>query len=95
MSEEEERPGESSRQQRKPASRQVIIQQLGPYMGLGWALAVSVALGTVGGYYADRWLGTEPWLTLAGIFLGMAAGITNVLQTLLGSGSRKNPRDRT
>jgi ATP synthase protein I len=54
-------------------------------MAIGWVLAVSVVGGTLGGYYADRWLGTSPWLTLLGIVLGMAAGFLNVFRTLLGS----------
>ena len=51
-------------------------------MTLGYVLAVSVAGGTIGGYYADRWLETSPWLTLLGIFLGMTAGFANVFRTL-------------
>ena len=63
-------------------------------MGIGWVLAVSVVGGTLGGYYADRWLGTSPWLTLLGIVLGMAAGFLNVFRTLLGSeASRKSSPD--
>ncbi|MFQ5720061.1 MAG: AtpZ/AtpI family protein [Acidobacteriota bacterium] len=53
-------------------------------MGMGWVLAISVAAGTAGGYYSDRWLNTTPWLTLLGIFLGMAVGFTSVFRTLLG-----------
>jgi ATP synthase protein I len=54
-------------------------------MGIGWVLAVSVVGGTLGGYYADRWLGTSPWLTLLGIALGMATGFLSVFRTLLGN----------
>ncbi len=56
-------------------------------------LAISVGLGTAGGYYADRWLDTEPWLTLGGIALGMGVGFTSVLRTVLGgprTGNRKH-----
>ena len=62
-----------------------MLRELGPYMGLGWVLAVTVALGTVGGYFADRWLGTDPWLTLAGIAIGITAGFVSVLKTVLGT----------
>ncbi len=51
-------------------------------MSLGWVLAASVAGGTAGGYYADRWLGTSPSLTLLGIFLGMTAGFVSVFRTI-------------
>ena len=49
---------------------------------IGWVLMVSVLGGTVGGFYLDRWLGTTPWLTLVGIFLGMAAGFTSLFRTI-------------
>lgn len=63
-------------------------------MGIGWVLAVSVVGGTLGGYYADRWLGTSPWLTLLGIALGMAAGFLSVFRTLLGNDTtRKSSSD--
>ena len=63
-------------------------------MGIGWVLAISVVGGTLGGYYADRWLGTSPWLTLLGIALGMAAGFLNVFRILLGNETtRKSSSD--
>ena len=40
-------------------------------MGLGWQIAGTLVVFTVGGYYLDRWLDTGPWLLLAGAFLGM------------------------
>jgi ATP synthase protein I len=58
-------------------------------MGIGWILAISVVGGTLGGYYADRWLGTSPWLTLLGIALGMAAGFLSVFRTLLGNEKKR------
>ncbi len=87
MNEEWEKPGQSSGGVPSPGSREDIVKQLGPYLGLGWVLAISVGLGTAGGYYADRWLDTSPWLTLGGIALGIGAGFTSVLRTVLGSGS--------
>jgi ATP synthase protein I len=54
----------------------------GPLYLIGWVLMVSVLGGTVGGFYLDRWLGTTPWLTLVGIFLGMAAGFTSLFRTI-------------
>ena len=85
MNEERERPGPSSGGAPPPASRQDVIKQLGPYLGLGWTLAISVGLGLAGGYYADRWLDTEPWLMLTGIAIGMGVGFTAVLRTALGA----------
>ncbi len=56
-------------------------------------LAVSVVIGTLGGVYADRRLGTTPWLTLLGIALGMAAGFTGVFRTLRDAGRPAEDRD--
>ena len=89
MKGEEERPDERSEGADRPDSRAEIVQKLGPYLGLGWVLAAAVLAGTAGGYYADKWLGTSPWLTLAGILLGMTAGFTSVLRTLFSTPSDK------
>lgn len=44
----------------------------------GWSEAGSfvgsILAGTLLGYLGDRWLGTEPWLVVAGILLGSYAG---------------------
>jgi hypothetical protein len=34
----------------------------------------------VAGYYADRWLGTEPWLMLVLMILGGIAGVRRLMQ---------------
>jgi F0F1-type ATP synthase assembly protein I len=60
-------------------------------MGIGWFLAVSVVVGTLGGVYTDRWLGTTPWLTLLGIALGMGAGFVGVFRTLQAAGRVRQP----
>ena len=46
--------------------------------GLAYAAALSlfaaVVAGLIIGWLLDRWLGTRPWLLVAGIILGAAAG---------------------
>jgi F0F1-type ATP synthase assembly protein I len=44
------------------------------YLGIGLTWALSTALFLYLGSLADGWLGTEPWLTLVGAFVGAAAG---------------------
>jgi ATP synthase protein I len=34
------------------------------------------------GYFADRWLGTQPWLLLIGLGLGIAAASVNFYRTI-------------
>jgi ATP synthase protein I len=56
------------------------MRQLGVLSAVGLMLVVSTMLGFGGGYYLDRWLGTEPWLRLAGLLLGAAAGFVNLFR---------------
>lgn len=42
---------------------------------LGLEFAVAVALGTGGGFWADRRFETLPWLTVLGMFAGFALGM--------------------
>ena len=45
-------------------------------------LVLATVIGLGAGYYADRWLGTKPWLTLLGLGLGIAAGFVNLFRTV-------------
>lgn len=47
---------------------------------VGLELGISVILGLFGGYYADRALGTTPWLMLLGLAFGLIAGFRGVLR---------------
>lgn len=40
-------------------------------MGLGWQIASTLVVFTLGGYWLDRWLDTNPWFLLAGALVGM------------------------
>jgi len=39
-----------------------------------FALFSAVVAGLIGGWLMDRWLGTRPWLLVAGIVLGAVVG---------------------
>jgi ATP synthase protein I len=43
-------------------------------------LLVGLAVCMVGGYYADKYLGTTPWIMLALMPFGLAAGVVNVMR---------------
>jgi ATP synthase protein I len=53
-------------------------QEINRKSGLAYAAALSlfaaVAAGLVLGWLLDRWLGTRPWLLVAGLVLGAAVG---------------------
>jgi len=44
-------------------------------------LVSAVAVGTIIGFILDNWFGTKPWLILIFFFVGVAAGIMNVVKT--------------
>ena len=51
-------------------------------VSLGTMLFACVAVGLAVGYFADRWLGTQPWLLLAGLGFGIAAAGVNFYRTI-------------
>jgi ATP synthase protein I len=58
------------------------IRQIGVLSGVGLTLVIATVLGLAGGYYLDRWLGTDPWLMLVGLVLGIAAGFVNLFRAV-------------
>jgi F0F1-type ATP synthase assembly protein I len=40
-------------------------------IGIGWYVALCIVLGVVGGVLLDKWAGTRPAFTLAGLALGL------------------------
>jgi ATP synthase protein I len=49
---------------------------------VGITLVLATVLGLAAGYYADRWLGTSPWLLMLGLVLGIAAGFVSLFRTV-------------
>jgi len=56
------------------------MRQLGALAGVGLTLVVATVLGLAGGYYLDRWLGTNPVFLLIGLLFGIAAGFVNLFR---------------
>lgn len=54
------------------------IRELAYYSSLGLQIALSIFIGLFIGIYLDRWLGSTPWLTLAGLGAGIVAGYRNI-----------------
>ncbi len=44
-------------------------------------LVAAVAVGTIIGFILDNWFGTKPWLILIFFFIGVIAGISNVVRS--------------
>jgi ATP synthase protein I len=55
-----------------------IGKGLGMAYRIGTELVVATVIGGAFGYLLDRWLGTNPWLLIVGVFVGTAAGFLNI-----------------
>ena len=66
----------------KPVKSESATRQVAAAMGDGWiqggSFLGSILSGTLLGYLADMWLGTEPWLVVTGIVVGSYSGFLNV-----------------
>ena len=58
-----------------------LFQQLGKYYSVAFLLPASVLVGFAIGYGLDKWLGTG-FLKIIFLFLGVAAGIIEVIREL-------------
>ena len=52
-------------------------------MGIGFEMAIPVALLGLVGHWIDRRWGTEPWLLLVGLLLGMVVGFYSLWRKVL------------
>ena len=66
---------ENSKKNDKPTSN------LGIAFKLSTELVVTVVVGTIIGFILDSWFDTKPWLILIFFFVGMIAGIMNVIKS--------------
>ncbi|RPJ82677.1 MAG: F0F1 ATP synthase assembly protein I [Acidobacteria bacterium] len=57
------------------------LGSLGALSAVGIAFVLAVVFGFLIGYVLDGWLGTSPLFIILFFFLGLAAGIVNVIRT--------------
>jgi ATP synthase protein I len=58
------------------------LQLIAHLSTVGFAFVLAIVLGFGGGFLLDGWLGTKPWFSFLGFFLGLAAGILNVYRIM-------------
>jgi ATP synthase protein I len=68
-------------------------QGLSLAMRIGVELVVSTVVGALLGYLLDSWLGTRPWIMVAGVLLGGVAGFRTVYQ--MATGNERQKTDNT
>ena len=58
------------------------MQALALTTTISMEIAITVTLGFWLGRFLDDRFGTEPWIMVAGVLLGMGLGILGIIQTL-------------
>mgnify|MGYP001212479281 CR=1 FL=1 len=54
---------------------------MGTAFKMSTELVSAVVVGTIIGFILDNWFGTKPWLILIFFFVGVIAGILNVIRS--------------
>jgi ATP synthase protein I len=65
----------------RPDGRVGRAYQAAKVSSVGIEMAVATVIGWGIGYYFDKELGTDPWLMLVGLLIGVAAGFRGLLRT--------------
>ena len=63
--------------EKDPTSR----SNLGQAFKMSTELVSAVLVGTIIGFILDTWFDTKPWLIIVFFFVGVVAGITNVVRS--------------
>ena len=58
------------------------LRLAGQLATVGMSFVFALVIGFGGGFLLDGWIGTKPWLSFLGFFLGLAAGVLNVYRIL-------------
>ena len=54
---------------------------IGQAFKLSTELVAAVLVGTIIGFILDNWFDSKPWLTILFFFIGVSAGILNVIRS--------------
>ena len=65
----------------KKNQRKLNPSPIGTAFKLSTELVSAVAVGTIIGFILDKTFGTKPWLILIFFFVGVVAGIVNVIKS--------------
>ncbi len=59
-----------------------MLQEAGPYLGLGLQLAAAVIVFYFIGSWADQKLNTAPWLMIVGVTIGAVGGFIQFFRSV-------------
>ena len=66
---------------KKPSKSEGSSSSMGTAFKMSTELVSAVVVGTIIGFILDNWFGTKPWLILIFFFVGVVAGIMNVVKS--------------
>ena len=70
------------------------LNALAKLASVGIEFSLSTLIGLLGGRWLDGKLGTQPWLMIVGLVLGVVAGFRSLLRAA-GQANRANEENRT
>ena len=62
-------------------SKEPSTSGMGHAFKMSTELVAAVVVGTIIGFIFDTWFGTKPWLILTFFFVGVIAGVMNVIRS--------------
>ncbi len=66
---------------KKSSKNEESSSSMGAAFKMSTELVSAVVVGTIIGFILDNWFGTKPWLILIFFFVGVIAGILNVIKS--------------
>ena len=71
----------NARNKLKVEKKNVPTSNIGQAFKLSTELVAAVLVGTIIGFILDSWFDTKPWLIIIFFFVGVIAGILNVIRS--------------
>ena len=71
----------NARNKLKAEKKNVPTSNIGQAFKLSTELVAAVLVGTIIGFILDNWFDTKPWLIIIFFFVGVVAGILNVIRS--------------
>ena len=68
---------------------QTTWQLIGQLSTIGMSFVFALILGFGAGFWLDGAIGTKPWFTFIGFFVGLAAGVLNVYRVMKLAGTKQ------
>lgn len=85
---------EPSRKSQDPLHERSSASQAGEFMGVGLQFAGAILIFVFLGMWLDGRLGTEPWLLIAGVFVGGGVGFWAMYRRMVIDPRERERRER-